>query len=579
MRRRYLPLLGLGSTASLLATLLLFSPAARVEAVEPNRDVAAQPAGLPADLALVPADAVGFVHVRIADLWKDEMASGFRSTWEAAGPKAITALDKMFVPAPSSISRATAFALLEPESKEPLPFAIFAFDVPFDPVQVVRVNLPETNSRVIAGKVVYSTPQMPQIGVYFPDKNHIVIGLEPGFDIYLGKPIASEGPLASALKLAATKPVVAALNIAALPLPPGLLNDVPPEVLPILKAQQVVASLELGAEPRIDVRAIYSDEASAQEAEKATRSLLELGRKELGKLKTEFENKLFDPNAKNPRPIFELPETMAMVFGIGSLNRLDGLLADPKLVTRKGTELTGSLPVPRELINAVGGYAGIGLAFLLPAIQKVREAAARATSSNNLKQIAIAIHNYHDVNNQFPRDITDKTGKPILSWRVAILPYIEQDNLYKQFRMDEPWDGPNNKKLSQTLIKTFISPSETQHFSPDGFALTSYKGVAGPGTFFDAKVPKMSFGQVTDGLSNTVMIIDAGDPIPWAKPGDYMFDPDKPLPKLFSPGSTTIFQAAMGDGSVRAVNSKTVHEKNLKAAFTRAGGETLGLDW
>jgi hypothetical protein len=71
----------------------------------------------------------------------------------------------------------------------------------------------------------------------------------------------------------------------------------------------------------------------------------------------------------------------------------------------------------------------------------VEKARARARSSNNLKQIALALHNYADVNGQFPRDVYDTNGKAILSWRVHLLPYVEQDQLFKQFKMDEPWDG------------------------------------------------------------------------------------------------------------------------------------------
>src|SRR5262249_37734739 len=162
--------------------------------------------------------------------------------------------------------------------------------------------------------------------------------------------VAKDGPLAGALKLAATKPLIAAANIAALPIPPDALKDVPPEILPILKAQQVVLSLDLGQQPKLELRAIYADEAAAKDAEKATRALIDLGRKELAKFKKELEDKLYDPNVKAPRPVDELPEAIGQVFAIGAINRLDGLLADPNLITRKGAELTASVPVPRELI-------------------------------------------------------------------------------------------------------------------------------------------------------------------------------------------------------------------------------------
>ena len=579
MRRLSFTLFGTTTVAGLLAALLAFTPATPVTAADAIPVAAAQPPDAASDLAMVPADAVGFVHVRLGELWKDEMAAGVRKTWEAAGPKALAALDTMFVPAPSTINRITAFVILDPDSKEPLPFVILQFAAPFKTAEVVTTNMPDAKIRRVAGKSVYTTAKLPEVAVTFPDNNHILLGMDSGMEKYLGKPVAKDGPLASAIKLAATRPVIAAANISALPIPPGLLNDVPPEVLPILKAQQLIVSLELGAEPRIEARAIYADEAGAKDAEKAVRALIDLGRGELGKLKKEFEGKLFDPNAKNPKPITELPEAIGMVFAIGSLNRVDGLLADPKLITRNGSELAGSLPLPREILNVVGGYAGIGLALLLPAVQKVRGAAAQASSSNNLKQLALAIHNYHDVNGTFPRDILDKNGKPILSWRVAILPYIEQDNIYKRFKMDEPWDSPNNKPLSQTMIKTFISPSASIIPAPEGYGMTSYKGVAGPGTIFDAKARKLRMLDVTDGLSNTVMLIEAGDLIPWAKPGDFVFDPDKPLPKLESPGLTNAFNAAMADGSVRRVDTKRTKENTIKAAFTRNGGEVLGADW
>jgi RNA polymerase sigma factor (sigma-70 family) len=84
--------------------------------------------------------------------------------------------------------------------------------------------------------------------------------------------------------------------------------------------------------------------------------------------------------------------------------------------------------------------------------------AQRARSMNNLKQILLAMHNYHDANGNMPHDITDKDGKPMLSWRVAILPYIEQDNLFKQFKLDEPWDSDHNKKLLALMPSTYRTP-------------------------------------------------------------------------------------------------------------------------
>jgi hypothetical protein len=81
--------------------------------------------------------------------------------------------------------------------------------------------------------------------------------------------------------------------------------------------------------------------------------------------------------------------------------------------------------------------------------------AEKQRDQNNLKQLGLACHNYLSATNHFPRNITDKDGKLLLSWRVAILPYIEEEALYKQFKLDEPWDSEQNKKLSEKMPKVF----------------------------------------------------------------------------------------------------------------------------
>jgi len=108
--------------------------------------------------------------------------------------------------------------------------------------------------------------------------------------------------------------------------------------------------------------------------------------------------------------------------------------------------LIEKLPIVVQQLNA-----------MLPAVESAREAARRAQCTNNLKQIALAMHEYHDMNNTFPAPaIADKQGKPLLSWRVAILPYLDQKPLYSKFKLDEPWDGPNNKALLKEMPSTYV---------------------------------------------------------------------------------------------------------------------------
>src|SRR5678816_1789236 len=88
------------------------------------------------------------------------------------------------------------------------------------------------------------------------------------------------------------------------------------------------------------------------------------------------------------------------------------------------------------------------IALLLPAVQSAREAARRSQCKNNLQQIGLALHNYHELCGSFPPAyFTDESGRPIHSWRVMILPQLDEMGLYSRYRWDEPWDGPNNSKL------------------------------------------------------------------------------------------------------------------------------------
>ena len=149
-------------------------------------------------------------------------------------------------------------------------------------------------------------------------------------------------------------------------------------------------------------------------------------------------------------------------------------------------------------------------------------------SLGNLKQIGIAFHAYADSSvGNLPIDIRDKDGKALLSWRVAILPYIEENDLYKQFKLDEPWDSANNKKLIEKMPKIY-APVRVKAKEGETFyqVFTGEKAVFGP-----KKNPRMP-ESFPDGTSNTGLVFEAGDPVIWSKPADMVFDEKKAVPKL-----------------------------------------------
>jgi RNA polymerase sigma factor (sigma-70 family) len=165
----------------------------------------------------------------------------------------------------------------------------------------------------------------------------------------------------------------------------------------------------------------------------------------------------------------------------------------------------------------------------------------------------------------------DGNAKPLLSWRVAILPYIEQDALYKAFHLDEPWDSEHNKKLLSRMPSVYAPPGAK---GDDG--KTYYQAIVGTGAAWEPRQQMHWPASFPDGTSNTILIVEAATPVPWTKPEDLPYVADQALPKfggLFGGD----FHALFGDGAVHFLSAKA-DETNLHAAITRAGGEVIDLD-
>jgi prepilin-type processing-associated H-X9-DG protein len=216
---------------------------------------------------------------------------------------------------------------------------------------------------------------------------------------------------------------------------------------------------------------------------------------------------------------------------------------------------------------------GVLVALLLPAVQAAREAARRTQCQNNLKQIGLALHNYHDVYQSFPPAYTvDADGNPLHSWRTLILPFIEQQALYSRIDLDKPWDRPENAALNNMVIPTFQCPSE-----PPG-AGCDYVVIVGPNTAFQgSKSVKLS--QILDGTSNTIAVVEVkGNNISWMAPVDLdmskmQFTPNKGSaePSSFHPGGLNVL---MCDGSVRFV-SDAVLPNTLQLLITINDGQVI----
>lgn len=216
-----------------------------------------------------------------------------------------------------------------------------------------------------------------------------------------------------------------------------------------------------------------------------------------------------------------------------------------------------AIPAVGIIIAALGVGAllcgGILVALLLPAVGSARQAARRVSCVNNVKQIQLGILNYESANGRLPPAYTvDENGRPMHSWRVLILPYMEQKALYDRYDMTEPWDSPDNLALTEQNVPAFYQcPS-----SPDTGSHTNYIVPYGASAMFDANGKLLDDIAAADGLSRTLSVVETNrSDIHWSEPRDWdisksTFAVNGGRNDISShhPGGANV---AMGDGSVQ----------------------------
>lgn len=270
-----------------------------------------------------------------------------------------------------------------------------------------------------------------------------------------------------------------------------------------------------------------------------------------------------------PIQLTDLPPTEVLTNGL-----------DPSVAllfrTEDGFEMYGRQTIPSSAPGA--SVAAIGV-FAIPATLRVRGAAKRVESLNNMRQILIAIHNYHDANMALPAQFNkDKDGNPLLSWRVHILPYLDEGELYQQFHLDEPWDSEHNRPLIERIPHAFRHPKLDLEAGK-----TSYVAPVGKDTAWivpkdDRQSPQgMTLEQISrlDGCSASTALIEvpADNAVVWTKPDDFDVDREDALDQL-KPIWRTGINAAMMDGSVWTFKPD-VTEEQWRIMFGIRDGQAL----
>ncbi|MHB1422031.1 MAG: DUF1559 family PulG-like putative transporter [Gemmataceae bacterium] len=533
---------GGGVAALLLGALLL----ALLTTENPlPADAEAKAPALPPDLAKIPSDGLLLISGRLSDLWNSDLTKPVRQKLAKEMNEAAGEFEKKFGLPLDQVER-LSMALTNIGSEEPLFFV--GTTKAYDRDKVIAAGAKGKEEKY-KGQTLYVKGK--NWAVYPLGERALVYGNLSAIHGLIDRPANSDGSLTAALHLAAGKhSLVCAVNVKAI-------NDEVGERLPgemepfkpILQALYGTLTLDVGAETRTEVKLNFANEKSAKGALQPARTGLDLARDGLD------------------RGLEQLSKEKEMGKFVELLKQLQGTMKSAQ-IEQQGKNLQASAHLKVDVAN-------VGPA-LVEAVQKVRASAALSQTQNNLKQLVLAMHNYADtLGGRFPPQATyDKNGKPMLSWRVMILPYLDELNLYNEFHLNEPWDSEHNKKLLAKMPKVYASPQDPEKTLKDH--LTHYQGFVGKSAFFEGK-RGLLLADITDGLSNTIMIVEASKAVPWSKPEDLPYDAAKPLPKLGIAGARD-FSAALCDGSVRLITPH-MSERTLRLTITRDDGLPLPADF
>ncbi|MGH7195112.1 MAG: DUF1559 domain-containing protein [Candidatus Saccharimonadales bacterium] len=233
-------------------------------------------------------------------------------------------------------------------------------------------------------------------------------------------------------------------------------------------------------------------------------------------------------------------------------------------------------PLRRKSVLVTYGVAVLFVALMIPVVQNARESARRSSCNCNLKQIGLALQTYADVYKCYPPAyITDERGNRMHSWRVLLLPFMEQKPLYDRYDFSEPWNGPNNRQLAAYMPPVYSCPSDDGRGSGE----VSYLAVTGPGTVWPGS-RCTGWGDIKDGTSNTICIAEAvGSGIHWMEPRDLPFEAlAKGVNSNQGLGVCSrhegMAEVSFCDGSVKPIR-ESVSIGTLEALATKAGGEPI----
>jgi hypothetical protein len=516
------------------------------------------------ELAVIPGDAAGFVSVDVAGLLNGPLGEEVRFALGALKPAELAAFTKKLPVDPTTIERVVILFPTGQTVPDPLPnlhptafsaLVVVGCSKPFNRATLVNGLFPTGRPKGYRGRS-YQFDEDTWSGVLpLPGDRAFVVGAEDSLVWLIDRLEKGEvpGPLAAARTEAARHTLFAAFNPSAVVPPEG----VPADFRPLAEAQRICLAVDPGKTLKVSLELHYANAAGATAGAAALKAVIGLGRDQLQKAE-EFLKKIVDRPAPagGVVPASEFPERFAALAGVGAVRRFDeALKALP--VEQQGTTVRTAIETPMPAVAtalvAVAGITSLGTTanatfqYVGPSIRP--PGSGPSPEEVRLKKLAAAFKAYHAEHGHYPPSaLAGKDGTPLLSWRVALLPYLGEKELYTQFRFDEPWDSLHNKKLIAKMPNVFNKVFS----SPQNYGRTNAQVVTGPGTLFDGRT-----GQKGPGGAQTILALESGDggSVWWTKPADVSFAPGKPT-AVFGSSDWGSCWVVFTDGSAKRLTKK-----------------------
>lgn len=552
----------------------------------------------PAEEKLVSARAFGFFRCNVAVVWKQFNEQGYQRWFVDMEQNPLEELKENLGAGPEAIDRILGVLFTDEQGSPPKTAFMIAFLKPFDRDKIKKSLLRKPPVFAPVGQDPPPEPQMieEKVGRYtmwrydspyanalcFFDDRHFLIGDMSGVKTLLESLDDPEpSPWRETLKRAQGQAAAVAVNLNAIP--DHVKQEAPAPMKALVKARSLFISVSLDKEAVFLAEGVFADEMDAMNAATAVTGLLGLAKLSFPALRKEVQQQLVE-NPDFPADLYDILPRVEKY-----LNELKPVAEGNKAILSIKTDLSvGVLSgLSGVAITTLGASAYATFAQVGETIGEKKEedpSLPRPQAGKAFKQLASALEKYREDHGHYPAPaILSPEGKPLLSWRVTLLPYLGHEDLYYEFKLNEPWNSRHNKQLIEKMpdmyrMGRFYSNQTTCRLITGEKAPFQEKAKTGP------RLPDFK-----DGAAQTALIVEADFQVTWTRPESLKLISHFPLPRMGDDqvmrfggaGSDSEklegFYAVMADGVVRFFDKKS-DPKSRMALFTHTGGETLPED-